>query len=166
MQMVFLRSLSGILIHVVTFVMLIGAGIMIGLPWLLKWFFEYEYTFYYGSLPADQAIQFNQNSYVWTLIFLYLSAILAEILLWQVRKLLLHVQNDRPFIQENVTLLRRIGFLCLAFCILYIPALFLIWSVFAVVVLFIFGLVSCIAFILSALFQKAILYKEENDMTI
>ncbi len=166
MQVIGKQSLSSLLKHVLTFVMVLGAVIMAGLPWLLKWFFEYEYTFYYGNLPAGQAVQFHQTSYIWTLIFLYLSAILAEVLLWQVRKLLLHIQNDRPFIQENVLLLRRIGFLCLAFCILYIPALFLIWSVFAVVVLFVFGVVSCIAFILSALFQKALSYKEENDMTI
>lgn len=166
MQVIGKRGLSGLLKHILTFVMILGAGIMVGLPWLLKWFFAYEYTFYYGDLPTGQAVQFNQTSYIWTLIFLYLSAVLAEVLLWQVRKLLVHVQNDQPFIQENVLLLRRIGFLCLAFCVLYIPALFLIWSVFAVVVLFVFGVVSCIAFILSALFQKALLYKEENDMTI
>ncbi len=79
-------------------------------------------------------------------------------------KLLQNIDRNRLFIEENVSLLRRISWLCflIAGIALLTTGLWWAWSVLAVAAVLIGSLVR----IIKNIFSTAMAIKEENDFTI
>lgn len=76
------------------------------------------------------------------------------------------VLNDDCFVKENVTSLRKMG--NFSFCIAAITAcrLFLYLTPAVFVVLLVFMIAGLFSKVLSEVFDKAVTYKLENDLTI
>lgn len=98
------------------------------------------------------------------LITLYLCALPAGKLLWDLHRLLFNISRDKVFIDDNVALLRSIswcciaaGLICLFSCFYYIIFLFL-----AIAAAF-FGLIIRVV---KNIIRQAVLLKDENDFTI
>ena len=130
-----------------------GIIIFITLPFCLKWYLEFSEIF--------------TSSYFYkTLILLYLSGFLALAVLYQSIKLLNNINKKSPFNLENPKILNIIGICSLLIAFIYLISIFIIKSVFTIILFMIFIMLGFMAIILAEIFKKAIEYKEENDLTI
>jgi len=86
-------------------------------------------------------------------------------IVWEMILMLRSIPKD-PFVMRNVSALNRIGIIMLGISALFFAKL-LFYITFLTMVsgilLLIFGV---FAFTLSSLFKQAVIYKEENDLTI
>lgn len=130
-----------------------GLMIFITLPFCLKWYLEFSQDF--------------TTAYFYkTLLILYSSGILALVIVYQAIKLLKNVNKNNPFIMDNIKILNKIGVCSLLIAAIYIIAIFVIHSVFTIILFMTFTILGFMSIVLSGIFQKAIEYKEENDLTI
>ena len=79
-----------------------------------------------------------------------LSGVLALLIVAELRKMFATVLKDRAFVWENAASLKRMG-----------KCSFLIAAV-----IIVFSIAGLFCFVLCQVFEKAIQYKEENDLTI
>ena len=117
------------------------------------------------DITYTERIGLLEGSVFWPLsICLYAAAACAETCLWFLGKLLLNIREDKVFIPENCTLLRRISWCCLLASIPFF--VFGFWRFLAFVVAlaaFFFGIILRVV---KNCFEKAVLLQEENDFTI
>lgn len=114
-------------------------------------------------IPFEKEIK---DYYIALCVILMICGVFAVAIIFELRKIFRTVLADDCFVKENVISLRKMGnysFLIAAvtvfrlFCYVN-SAVFVIWIVFVIAGLF--------SKILSQVFDKAIAYKEENDLTI
>ena len=140
--------------YLLDFMYFAGIVVTVTLPWSVKWLakvFSYE-------VFVEQ--------YRETVIIYFILGILAILILGELRKMFRTVQADDCFVRENVVSLQRMGtysFLIAVICLLR-TVLYLTVTVLTLVLVFVIaGLFSKV---LAFVFDKAIDYKEENDLTV
>jgi len=108
---------------------------------------------------------FKDNAISLTILF-SLSGIFAVLVIFELRKIFKTVIDDNCFITENVTSLRRMG--NFSFMIALVTSLRLIIYITpgVIVVVLVFLIAGLFSKVLSQVFDKAITYKLENDLTI
>lgn len=108
---------------------------------------------------------FGENVFQLSLIFI-LSGIFAVLIIFELRKMFQTVLDDNCFIKENVDSLRKMG--TYSFCIAMITCcrLFLYLTPAVIVVILVFVIAGLFSKVLSHVFDKAVNYKLENDLTI
>lgn len=131
-----------------------GIVVTVTLPWLVKWimqFFQYD--------------KFEEH-YTELVIIYFILGILAILILGELRKMFRTVLAEDCFVRDNVVSLQRMGtysfiiaVICLLRTVLYLTAAMLV----LVLVFVIAGLFSKV---LAFVFDKAVDYKLENDLTI
>ena len=84
----------------------------------------------------------------------------------ELRKMFCSVLDDNCFIPENVNSLRKMG--TYSFCIAIITCcrLFLYMTPAVLIVILVFVIAGLFSKVLSQVFQTAVNYKQENDLTI
>lgn len=95
-----------------------------------------------------------------------ISGVFCILIVWELRKMFETVLKDRAFVRENGLPLRRMGrysFLTALMSVIRLPIAFTPSTVFIIAVFFIAGL---FCFVLGQVFEQAVSYKEENDLTI
>lgn len=142
--------------RLITVAMVVGAIIIVLLPFIVSNGLDY-----YGDRE-----NFNQDYYTTVLCFLYPSGLIGLAILYQARQLLVSVNKFQPFIMDNVKRIRYISWFTAALCLIYVIAVFFIYSFFVPILVVVFGLVALFAAVLCEVFKKAVIYKEENDLTI
>lgn len=147
------RGLSVIFKIVLQCIFVGGLIIFITLPLCLKWYLEFSEIY-------------SSDYFYRTLVLLYLSGILALTVLYQSIKLLNNINKKSPFNVENPKILKMIGICSLLIAGIYFIAIFIITSVFTIILFMIFVMLGFMSIILSEVFKKAIEYKEENDLMI
>lgn len=80
---------------------------------------------------------------------------------------MLHTLKGDPFVQANVTTLRVMGFtalgmMCATFPLFLIPVNVFLFVAVGLAV----GMCGLLSLVLAQVFQRAVLYKQENDLTI
>lgn len=133
---------------------LIGIGliVLILLPLLLQKYIQYinPTLDYYSAL-----------------ILLYVSGVPAIIIVYEFIKLFSSLKEDNPFVASNVKALRISSICSIVIAIEYGVGMFLVTnSIFGIIIVGVFIIAWLGLYILSELLQKAIEYKEENDLTI
>lgn len=85
---------------------------------------------------------------------------------FELKKILRTVVEENCFVQENVTALKRIsiGFLLLAVMLVIRGILYLTMAILIETFLFILAWIFCL--VVARVFEEAVRYKEENDLTI
>lgn len=134
-------------------------------------FMYFAGMFVCATLPVSIPLYGRYNSYfanyqIPLIILFFLSGVFAVFIVGELRKMFQSVLRDNCFIKENVTSLRKMGnySFCIAFftcCRLFLyvtPAVFIVIVVFVIAGLF--------SKVLSEVFDKAVTYKLENDLTI
>lgn len=131
-----------------------GFGILItgSIPALFYWAGRYIVSFRVYYLPM-------------TVLYMA-SGVLCLMIAWQLRRMFDTVLADNAFVDANTVALRKMA--RYSFLISLLSALRLFFSptpatVFIIIVFFIAALFSIV---LSQVFEKAVRYKEENDLTI
>ncbi len=133
---------------------LIGIGliVLILLPLLLQKYIQYinPTLDYYSAL-----------------VLLYVSGVPAIIIVYEFIKLFSSLKEDNPFVESNIKALRISSICSIVIAIEYGVGMFLVTnSIFGIIIVGVFIIAWIGLYILSELLQKAIEYKEENDLTI
>lgn len=135
-----------------------------------------DFMFYAGilvtfTLPVSIKFYGRYNSYFADnyipLIFLFfLSGIFAILIIYELRKIFRTVINDDCFIRENVASLRHMGTYSLVIALITAGRLFLYITPAVLIVILVFVIAGLFSKVLSQVFDKAVTYKLENDLTI
>lgn len=135
-----------------------------------------DFMFYAGilvtlTIPYTIGIYSRHNPffvqyYIFLCIVFILSGIFAVLIIKELRSLFRSVLNDDCFIKENVSSLRRMG--TYSFCIAAVTAsrCYAYLSPAVLVTILVFLIAGLFSKVLSQVFDKAITYKLENDLTI
>lgn len=92
--------------------------------------------------------------------------IFSLMIIFELRKIFRSVLTGNPFVTENVTSLRKMSYYGIVIALISIIRLFVVVTPATVVVIIVFTIASLFSTVLSQVFHQAILYKDENDLTI
>lgn len=140
--------------YLLDFMFFSGMIVTVTLPWTIKWigeFFAYE-------VFVEQ--------YREAVVIYFILGILAILIIGELRKMFRTVLDDNCFVSENVVSLQRMGtysFLIAAICLVRTLMYLTVTMLILILVFIIAGLFSKV---LSFVFDKAVAYKLENDLTI
>ena len=108
---------------------------------------------------------FAENFYSLCLL-LFLSGIFAVLILQQLRKMFCTVINDDCFIRENVESLNKMSIYSFFIAVITTCRLFLYLTPSVFIVILVFVIAGLFSRVLAKVFDKAVTYKLENDLTI
>lgn len=106
------------------------------------------------------------NNYIPLILLLSSSGVFAILIIYELRKMFRTVINDDCFIQANVISLRRMGTYSLIIALITAGRLFLYITPSVLIVILVFVIAGLFSKVLSQVFDKAVTYKLENDLTI
>ncbi len=108
---------------------------------------------------------FAENYYSLCLLF-FLSGIFAVLILQQLRNMFRSVLNDDCFIRENVKSLYKMSIYSFFIAVITACRLFLYPTPAVFIVILVFVIAGLFSRVLAGVFDKAVTYKLENDLTI
>lgn len=108
---------------------------------------------------------FAENYYSLCLI-LFLSGIFAVLILQQLRKMFRSVLNDDCFIRDNVESLNRMSIYSFFIAVITACRIFVYTTPAVFIVILVFVIAGLFSRVLAGVFDKAVTYKLENDLTI
>ncbi len=91
---------------------------------------------------------------------------LALVVLYELKKIFTTVSDNTPFVMGNVKSLKRIGLSSLLIGIVFVTKAVFFLTFLTMVVIFVFFLASLFCFVLADVFEEAVTFKQENDLTI
>ncbi|WP_029320833.1 DUF2975 domain-containing protein [Butyrivibrio sp. AE3004] len=107
-----------------------------------------------------------KNNYLFAVISIMLAGAFSLLILFELRKMMKTVIEDNCFIHENVTSLYRMGNYAFAIAAIKILRNFVYFTPASIVVAAVFLFAGILSKVLAKVFDKAVNYKEENDLTI
>jgi len=125
------------------------------LPFMLDYYTRVFYDAYY--------LQSGYRTFL--LVFLYCVAVPGLWIIWEMILMMRSIPLG-PFIIRNVLALKRIGVILLVISALFFAKMLFYGTFLTMACGFLFLIFCFFAFTLSSLFHQAVLYKEENDLTI
>ena len=145
----FSRVMAAIVSVILYFTLIASVGAFVAIPWLAK----YQLSFYF-------------REYVPTLIFLYVGGLCVIWLVIQFILIMKSVQQGSPFIYRNVKSLAHIAGCCAVCAVDMVYIQFFTESLTLLIcgAILVFGCLCAI--VLASVFRQAVLYKQENDLTI
>ena len=111
-------------------------------------------------------IPFYETYYYQQLIIFLFAGILAVLIIGELRKLFRSVLKDDCFVRENVVSLKRMGTYSLLISLLCVIRACIHFTMAICVVVLVFIIAGLFSKVLSSVFDKAVTYKLENDLTI
>ena len=157
MQIMKSKLISKFLEWIMVAIMAVGGIIMIILPFIIRDFVKISSTF--SVYNTDYSINILMG-------FLYAAGIIAEIIIYNLRKIFRLVNLDTPFCRELPKRLRRLGILILLLSLATLIKFILLQGFFSILLVFLLGLACLCMVVLAEVFDKAVDIKEENDLTI
>jgi hypothetical protein len=95
-----------------------------------------------------------------------IAGVFALIILWELRRMFHTVIKENPFVKENVTSLKRMGLCSFIITVIMAVRLFFVVTPAALVLVTVFVVAGLFSLVLSQVFDQAVTYKLENDLTI
>ncbi len=138
--------------YLLDFMFYMGIVVIITLPLTIKLYGHYN-------------TYFAENYYSLCVIF-FLSGIFAVLILRELRKMFRSVLNDDCFIRENVISLDHMSIYSFFIAVITACRLFLYLTPAVLVVILVFVIAGLFSKVLARVFDKAVTYKLENDLTI
>ena len=129
-----------------------GIIVTITLPLSIKFYGKYNSYF------AD-------NFYSLCVIF-FLSGIFAILIIQQLRKMFTTVINNDCFVRGNVASLEKMSIYSFFIAVITACRLFIYLTPAVLIIILVFVIAGLFSKVLAGVFDKAITYKEENDLTI
>lgn len=103
----------------------------------------------------------------WTMLVVYIIlGIFATVLIFELQKIFRTVLNENCFVQENVKSLRRMGSVSFLIVVMSVVRCVVYPTRAIGVVILVFIIAGLFSKVLAYVFEEAVRYKEENDMTI
>lgn len=108
---------------------------------------------------------FKENYYSLCVIFM-LSGVFAILIIQQLRKMFLTVLNDDCFVRENVVRLEKMSVYSFFISVITACRLFIYLTPAVLIIILVFVIAGLFSKVLAGVFDKAVTYKLENDLTI
>ncbi len=133
---------------------------------------------YYGGYLVTLTVPFSihiygkyfdmyfEKHYVPLCVLFFLSGILAILIIRELRKMFRSVLEDNCFVRENVDSLRKMGTYSFAIAFLTVFRIFIYFTPAVFIIILVFVVAGLFSKVLSQVFDRAITYKEENDLTV
>lgn len=138
--------------YLLDFMFFSGLAVILTLPASIGWYAGYNTYF---------------KTYYWELVVLFfLSGVFAVLIIGELRKLFASVLADNCFIRENVKSLDRMGNYSFAIALLTVCRVALYLTPAVMIVILVFVIAGLFSKVLSRVFDKAVSFKLENDLTI
>lgn len=139
-----------------------------------KWFVDLMFfggILLWLSLPFSIQFYGIYNSYFakhyFALLLLFgISGIFAILIVYELRRMLTTVLQDDCFVQANVVSLRRMGTYSFLIALITAGRLLIYLTPAVLVVILVFTIAGMFSKVLAHVFDRAVHYKEENDLTI
>ena len=138
--------------------------------------FLLDVMFYSGiivtvTLPASIRIYGKYNSYFhdnyYSLcVILFLSGIFAILIIRELRRMFATVIAGDCFLRENVTSLERMSIYSFFIAAITACRLFIYLTPSVLIIILVFVIAGLFSKVLAGVFDKAVVYKQENDLTI
>ena len=129
-----------------------GVLVTATLPWLFKWAARY-----YPVL---------ENHYWLHTVLFMLAGAGAVLIIRELRRMFRTVLDNDCFVRQNVVSLGRMGRLGLFISLVTTVRLLVIFTPATLLIVLVFFIAALFSFVLSRVFDRAVRYKEENDLTI
>lgn len=138
--------------------------------------FLLDLMFYAGiivtiTLPLSIKLYGNYNSYFadnyYSLcVILFLSGIFAILIIQQLRRMFTTVINNDCFVRENVASLEKMSIYSFFIAVITACRLFIYLTPAVLIIILVFVIAGLFSKVLAGVFDKAVTYKLENDLTI
>jgi hypothetical protein len=99
-------------------------------------------------------------------IIFMIAGVFALIIIWDLRNMFRTVMKENPFVRGNVESLKRMGFCAFVITVLMAVRLLFVVTPAALVLVLVFLVAGLFSLVLSQVFDQAVTYKQENDLTI
>lgn len=129
-----------------------GIFVIVTLPFSIKFYGNYNSYF--------------KNNYYSLLVVLFLSGIFAVLIIGELRKMFRSVLNDDCFIRENVISLEKMSTYSFFISVITACRLFIYITPAVLILILVFIIAGLFSKVLAQVFDRAITYKLENDLTI
>ncbi|MBP1755343.1 MAG: hypothetical protein H6Q59_1741 [Firmicutes bacterium] len=117
------------------------------------------------KLAGDFYSVFKDYYFPFCVIFFF-AGCCALFILWELRCIFKTVLKEDPFVRENVKSLKRMGISSFGIALLMLSRLLLVITPAALVLVAVFTIAGLFSLVLSQVFDQAVTYKQENDLTI
>lgn len=144
-----LTKFTNLLINLIFY---LGIIVCISVPWLLK-------------LAGKYSEVYRRHYWEMTIAFL-ISGVLAELIFFELKRIFRTVILGDPFVEKNVASLKRMGYYAFGIAAVTAARLSMSVSPSVLVVIMVFVIAGLFSLVLSQVFQQAVSYKLENDLTI
>jgi hypothetical protein len=129
-----------------------GIFVCVGVPFIFK--------------EAGKFMPIFKDNYIPFCIIFMIAGVFALIILWNLRKIFQTVISEDPFVRENVVALKRMGICAFIIALIMLIRLFFVITPAALVIILVFLVAGLFSLVLSQVFDQAVTYKQENDLTI
>lgn len=129
-----------------------GIAVTATLPFSLKFLGEY--------------IPHLVENYKEAVVIYFVLGIAAVKIIWELRKMFKTVLKKNCFVQENVASLQKMGKWSFFIVLMSLVRTFVYMTIAMGVVILVFVIAGLFSFVLAFVFEEAIGYKEENDLTV
>lgn len=144
------------------------------LVYFTKWILDF--MFYSGcilclSLPflfkiIGRYVETFKIYYVEMSILFFISGLFAIFIIRELRKMFKTVINEDCFVESNVISLKKMGKCSFLIGVISIIRLFFALTPATLIIILVFTIAGLFSLVLSQVFEEAIRYKDENDLTI
>ena len=138
--------------YLLDFMFYAGIAVIITLPFSIR---------FYGKYNS----YFRDNFYSLLVVF-FLSGIFAVLIISELRKMFRSVLDDDCFIKENVKSLEQMSIYSFFIAVITACRLFIYVTPAVLIIILVFVIAGLFSKVLAQVFDKAITYKLENDLTI
>jgi hypothetical protein len=111
-------------------------------------------------------IKFYETYYYQQLVIFFIAGILAVLIIGELRKMFASVLADDCFVTGNVVSLKKMGTYSLLIALVCLVRACIHFTLAISVVILVFIIAGLFSKVLSSVFDKAVTYKLENDLTI
>lgn len=95
-----------------------------------------------------------------------IAGVFALVILWELRRMFRTVVKGDPFVKGNVISLKRMGVCAFIISVCMAARLLFVITPAAMVLVVVFLIAGLFSLVLSLVFEQAVIYKQENDLTI
>lgn len=138
--------------YLLDFMYFSGIVVIVTLPDSIKFYGKYNTYF--------------ANNYYSLLVVFFLAGIFALLIIQELRKMFRTVLNDDCFIRENVKSLERMSIYSFFIAVIMACRLFIYITPAVLILILVFVIAGLFSKVLAQVFDKAVTYKLENDLTI
>ena len=147
------KSLVHYLTKVLVDIMLVGGVVVcIAVPFIMPFLTEHIYYLREFTIPAT--------------IILIFSGLCSLFILWQLRAMFKTLLGGNPFVEANISCLRRCSVASFLIAIAFTVAIPFRVTLASIIIVIIFALLGLFCLTLKDVFKEAVSYKEETDWTV